>query len=230
MKALLLILGLMLADSASAARSLLQVRCERALGKPAVVLTTHQNGYSVDNTRSYRSLTSLKGNAPSNAYVLGLTRAESRLSIKSGGPLLSDIFSDVECIVPKLDVELYYTPITIFVGSEFAPGTCAYQHILAHEMRHLKTYLDYLPKVEIVVRRALSNRFDNKPLYARRGQAEAVLQREIDTGWMPWMKREMRKVESQQAAIDTHSEYMRLSRVCKGEVQSILSPAIATRR
>ena len=230
MKALLFILALLCADSASAARSLLQVRCERALGNSAVVLTTRQNGYSVDNTRSYRALTSLKGNAPSNAYVLGLTRAESRLSIKSGGPLLSDILSDAECIAPKLDVELYYTPITIFVGSEFAPGTCAYQQILAHEMRHLKTYIDYLPKVEAVVRRELSKRFDHRPLYARRGQAEAVLQREIDTGWMPWMKREMQKVERQQAAIDTQDEYMRLSRVCKGEVQSILSPAIATRR
>ena len=230
MKALLFMLMLLAADSASAARSLLQVRCERALGNPAVVLTTRQNGYMVDNSRSYRSLTSLKGNAPANAFVLGLTRAESRLSIKSGGPLLSDILSDLECIAPKLDVELYYTPITIYVGSEFAPGTCAYQHILEHEMRHLKTYLDYLPKVETVVRRALSQRFDGKPLYARRGQAEVVLQREIDTAWMPWMKREMLKVESEQARIDTRDEYMRLSRVCKGEVQSIIGPAIATRR
>jgi hypothetical protein len=229
MKALLFVLAMLCVDTASAARSLLQVRCERSVSNPAVVLTTRQNGYAIDNTRSYRSLTALKGNAPANAYVLGLTRTESRLSIRSGGPLLGDIFSGFECIAPRIEVELYYTPITIYVGSEFAPGTCAYQQILAHEMRHLKTYIDYLPKVEEVVRAALSHRFNNKPLYARKGQAEGVLQRELDTGWMPWMKREMVKVEAQQAEIDSKEEYMRLSRVCKGEVQSIIGPA-ATRR
>jgi hypothetical protein len=229
MKAPLFMLALLCADSASAARTLFQVRCEETMDKPVSVLTTRESGYTVDNSRSYKSLTAMKGNAPANAYVLGLTRTESRMQISSGGPMLSDPFSGYECIAPKIEVELYYTPIVIYVGSEFAPGTCAYQEILAHEMRHLKTYLDYLPKVELVVRKALSNRFDNKPLYAQRGQAASLLQREIDTGWMPWMKREMIKVETQQAQIDTPQEYMRLSRVCKGEVQSIIGPATRTR-
>lgn len=229
MKALLFVLAVLCTDSAWAARTLFQVHCEETMDKPISVLTTRQSGYTVDNSRSYRSLTSMKGNAPANAYVLGLTRTESRMSISSGGPMLSDPLSGYECIAPKIEVELYYTPIIIYVGSEFAPGTCAYQEILAHEMRHLKTYLDYLPKVESVVRKALSNRFDNKPLYARRGQAASLLQREIDTGWMPWMKREMVRVETQQAQIDTPQEYMRLSRVCKGEVQSIIGPATRTR-
>ena len=229
-KSLLFMLAMLFAGRALAARSLLEVRCERAVNNPAVVISTQQNGYSVDNTRSYRSLTALKGDAPANAYVLGLTRAESRMLISSAGPLLSDVFSGYECIAPKVTVQLNYAPITIFVGSEFAPGTCAYQQILAHEMRHLKTYLDYLPKVGGVVRGAMADRFENKPLYAKKGQAQAVLQREIDTSWMPWMKREMVKVEAQQAMIDTPGEYGRLSRVCKGEVQSIIGPAIGTRR
>lgn len=230
MKALLFMLAALCSGDAWAARTLFQARCEDTMDKPVSVLTTRQSGYTVDNTRSYRSLTAMKGNAPADAYVLGLTRTESRMSIRSGGPRLFDRLSGYECIAPKIEVELYYTPITIYIGSEFAPGTCAYQEILAHEMRHLKTYLDYLPKVELVVRKALSNRFDNKPLYARRDQASALLQREIDTGWLPWMKREMVKVETQQAVIDTPQEYMRLSRVCKGEVQSIIGPATGTRR
>lgn len=230
MKTLLCVLALLCTDSAWAARSLFQIRCEETMGRPVSVLQTRQNGYSVDNTRSYRSLTALKGDAPNNAFVLGLTRTESRISISSGGPMLSDFLSDYECIAPKINVEIFYTPIVVYIGREFAPGTCAYREILAHEMRHLKTYLDYLPKVELVVRKALSNRFDNKPLYAAKGQAERLLRREIDTGWMPWMKREMMKVELQQAQIDTPREYMRLSRVCKGEVQSIIGPASRTRR
>ena len=230
MKALLFVLALLCTDSAWAARSLFQVRCEETISKAVAVLSTQVNGYTVDNSRSYRSLTSLKGNAPANAYVLGLTRAQSSMEVKSGGPLLRDPLSGYECIAAKVEVKLYYTPITIYVGSEFAPGSCAYQEILAHEMRHLKTYLDHLPKVETVARKAWSDRFDNKPLYARAGQGGAALQREIDTGWLPWLKREMVKVEEQQAAIDTQQEYMRLSRICKGEVQSIIGPATGSRR
>ena len=83
MKALLFVLALLCSDSAWAARSLFQVRCEETISKAVAVLSTQVNGYTVDNSRSYRSLTSLKGNAPSNAYVLGLTRAESRLRCHS---------------------------------------------------------------------------------------------------------------------------------------------------
>jgi hypothetical protein len=229
MRTLLLVLALLCTNSAWAARGLFQIRCEDAMSKTVTVLATQDNGYTIDNTQSFRALTALKGRAPANAFVLGLTRAQGRLSIASDGALLRDPLSGTECIAPKIDVELYYTPIVIYVGKEFAPGTCAYQEILAHEMRHLKAYRDHLPKVERTVRKALSARFDNKPLYARSGQASASLKREIDTGWMPYMKRELASVEVQQAAIDTPEEYARLSRVCKGEVQSLIGPVNRTR-
>ncbi|MES2318047.1 MAG: hypothetical protein V4631_11200 [Pseudomonadota bacterium] len=228
MKALLFILALLCGGSATAA-SMFQTRCDDAMRRAVTVLTSQENGYSIDNTQSFRSLTALKGHAGANAYVLGLTRAQGRLSIGLEGELIRDPLSGYECVAPKIDVSLYYTPIVIYVGSEFEPGTCAYQEILAHEMRHLKTYLDHLPKVERTVRKALAKRFDNRPLYARSGQANASLKREIDTGWMPYMKRELASVEVQQAEIDTPEEYARLSRVCKGEVQSLIGPVNRTK-
>ncbi len=230
MKIVLLLILLGLANGAEAARTMFQVRCEDTMAKAVTVMSTRQNGYSIDNKHSYLQLTALKGQAPANAYVLGLTRTQSRLEINLNGSILQDPMSGYECISPRIGVSLYYIPIVIYIGREFKPGTCAYDEILAHEMRHLKTYLDHLPKVESVVRKALSDRFDNKPLYARSGQARAALQREVDTGWMPYMKRELVKVEHEQALIDTPQEYARLSRVCKGEVQSLIGPAQRTRR
>ena len=217
-------------DAAHAARTLFQMRCEDTMAKAVTVLSTQENGYTIDNSKSFRTLTQLKGGAPANAYVLGLTRTQSRLEINLNGSILQDPRTGYECISPRIDVSLYYIPIIIYIGSEFSPGSCAYDEILAHEMRHLKTYLDHLPKVESVVRKALSDRFDNKPLYARSGQARAALQREVDTGWMPYMKRELVKVEQKQTLIDTPQEYARLSRVCKGEVQSLIGPAQRARR
>ena len=230
MKAILFLALLCCAFPAQAARTLFQARCEDTMAKAVTVMSTQENGYSIDNSKSFRALTSLKGAAPANAYVLGLTRTQSRLEINLNGGILQDPLSGYECISPRIAVSLYYIPIIIYIGSEFSPGTCAYDEILAHEMRHLKTYLDHLPKVESVVRKALSERFDNKPLYARRGQARAALQREVDTGWMPYMKRELVRVEAKQVLIDTPQEYARLSRVCKGEVQSLIGPAKRARR
>ena len=186
------------------------------------VLSSRQQGYRLDHTRSYHDLTRMKGSARRNAYVLGLTHTESRVSIKVEGKMLSDPASGYECIAPRVEVLLYYLPIVVYVGREFPPGSCAYQEVLAHEMRHLNTYLDYLPKAEARVRAALAQRFQDKPLYARLGQAQALLQRELDTGWMSYIRSEMARVETLQAAIDSPQEYARLGKVCAGEVESLI--------
>ncbi|RSZ57892.1 hypothetical protein HF313_24155 [Massilia atriviolacea] len=234
MKFLAFALAMVCSHSCWAARTPFQVRCEDSITRAVSVLTSTQNGYSINNSISLHGLTAMKpGGGPyagrPNSFVLGLTRTESRMSIGLNGPMLSDPVSGYECVAPKITVSLYYSPIVVYVGREFPPGSCAYQEILAHEMRHLKTYLDHLPKVEVTVRAALSKRFDNKPLYAPAGRARALLQQEINTGWMTYIKNEMAKVELQQAAIDTPQEYARLSKVCKGEVQSLIRPAKRTR-
>jgi hypothetical protein len=223
MKALPALLLLALAPHAAAqARTAFQAKCEDTLGETVSVLASRQDGYRIDNTRSYHDLTRLKGRARPGTFVLGLTHTESRVSIKVGGRMLSDPASGYECIAPRIEVSLYYLPIVVYVSREFPPGSCAYQEVLAHEMRHLNIYLDYLPKAESRVRAALAQRFEAKPLYARLGHAQNLLQREIDRGWMPYIRSEMAKVETLQAAIDTPREYARLGKVCAGEVQSLI--------
>jgi hypothetical protein len=222
MKWLVLALSLLGASGAASARTAFQARCEDTIGKTASVLSARDGGYRVDNTVSLRQLARMKRVATLNSYVLGLTRTESRVSVAAGGTILQDPTTGYECVAPRIDVKLYYVPIVVYVGSEFAPGSCAYREILAHEMRHLKTYLDHLPKVEATVRAALDRRFEGKPLYAPTGQASALLQRELNGSWMAFIKGEMEKVEPLQAAIDTPQEYGRLGKVCGGEVQSLI--------
>lgn len=219
-----LVLACMLAASVAQARTPFQVRCEDTIGKTVSVLSSQENGYRIDTTRSYRTLTQMKQGAR-NSIVLGLTRTESRVSIGVGGKMLSDKVSGYECVAPRIDVDVHYLPIVIYIGSEFPPASCAYREILAHEMRHLQAYRDHLPKVEARVRAALIRRFGNKPLYAPGGQARALLQREIDTQWMPYIKAEMSLVEVVQQRIDSPQEYARLGKVCRGEVQSLIGQA-----
>lgn len=213
------------APASAQPRTPFQAQCEDTLGETISVLSTRREGYRVDNSRSYYDLTRLKGDVRRGAWVLGLTHTEARVSIKVGGRMLTDQASGYECVAPRIDVNLFYAPILIYVSREFPPGSCSYQEVLAHELRHLRTYQDFLPRAESVVRARLAARFAGKPLYAPIGQARSLLQREVDRSWMPYIKREMEKVEVLQAAIDTPQEYARLGKVCAGEVQSLLRQA-----
>jgi hypothetical protein len=168
-------------------------------------------------------LTVMKGVASSNSFVLGLTRTESRVQIATNGKILQDPSSGYECIAPQIVVELTYAPVKIYVGKEFPKGTCGYDVILAHEMRHMKAYMDHLPRVEEKVRNALAKRFGNKPLYAPSGTAQSALSHEINSGWLSYIKAEMAKVEVLQEAIDSPVEYARLGKACNGEIQKVLN-------
>ncbi|MGX4642316.1 hypothetical protein [Massilia sp. SYSU DXS3249] len=222
---LLLALAFLCFLAPASARTAFQARCEDTIGESVSRLSSKHEGYRVDNSYSFHGLSALKGNRAPGSYVLGLTHTESRVAIGVQGRMLTDPATGYECVVPRLDVKLHYLPIVVYVGREFAPGTCAYREILAHELRHRDIYLGFLPRAEKIVGDALARRFEGKPLYAPRGQARDLLQREIDTGWMPFIKREMGKVERLQAAIDTPQEYARLGKVCAGEVQSLIRPA-----
>jgi hypothetical protein len=224
----LLALLLLFAADEAAARTSFQARCEaRQLGldtdsRPTGVnVESHDSGYRVDNRLSYRTLTRMKQEAP-NGYVLGLTRAESRVAVSVEGAIVASPETGEECLLPQVGVRLFYPAIVIYIGSEFVPGSCAYREILAHEMRHLNAYIDYLPKVESRVRETLARRFDARPVYAPQGQSLRRVEQEFNGRWMPFIKQEMAKAKALQAGIDSPGEYARLSKVCQGEVQSLI--------
>ena len=220
-------LALFAASGLASARTTFEASCDDAARDAGATFSTRASGWRIDNTVSYRDLTRMKRPGVRNGYVLGLTRTESRVAIQVDGTLLASPDGRAECVMPRIAVSLYYQPIVVYVGREFEPESCAYREILAHEMRHLKSYLDYLPAVEQRVRARLGGRFAGKPLYARTGASRMLLQREIDRNWMPYIKGEMGRVEKLQAAIDSPQEYARLSKVCQGEVQSLIG---STRR
>ena len=221
---MLILFLLFFAGSASAARTPFQARCEDDIGQTVSLLTARQSGYSLNHDLSYRALTRMKEPGLANTVVLGLTKTQSRIEIKLAGAVLQDAVSGYECVAPQITVRLFYDPIVIYVGREFPVDGCAYGQILAHELRHMKVYLDHLPVVEKLVRAALAHRFEAKPLYAPSGTARSTLEHEVNSGWLPYIKAEMAKVELQQAQIDSAQEYARLKASCNGEINRIVGP------
>jgi hypothetical protein len=220
-------LGLLATVPAVHARTPFQDRCDAEAAGAVATVTSQDHGWRIDNSLSFRTLTAMKRPRVTNGWVLGLTHTESRITVKVDGKQFEDAAGGYECVLPRVDVGLDYVPIVVYVGREFAPGTCAYREVLAHEMRHLKSYQAMLPTVGETVRAKLANRYAGKPLFARTGQARGMLQNEIDAVWLPYVRNEMARIERLQLEIDTPQEYARLSKVCHGEVQSLIA---STRR
>lgn len=223
-RAVALLCGLAAANAAAAApaRTPFQIRCEDTISKTISVLSAQANGYTINNQLPYRALTLKTGSIDGRSETLGLTVTRAQYSAKLGGPILQDPVSGYECVAPRVEITLNYSPVLIYVGNEFAPGTCAYNGILAHELRHLKAYMDNLVRVEKVVRAALNKRFEARPLYAPSGTAQSALQHEINSVWFPFIQAEFDKGKPEQAKIDTPQEYARLADSCNGEIRQIV--------
>jgi hypothetical protein len=210
------------AAAAVAERTPFQIRCEDTIRKTVSVLSSKQNGYTINNQLPYRALTLKTGSIDGRMQTLGLTVTQGRFSANMDGAILQDPVSGYECIAPKVEIKLYYSPVMIYVGNEFVPGSCAYKTILAHEERHLDAYVENLVRVEKVVGDALSKRFEGKPLYAPSGTAMSALQHEINSTWFPFIQNEFDKGKAKQALIDTPEEYARLGKSCNGEINEIM--------
>lgn len=207
----------------AAERTPFQIRCEDTISKTISVLSTTSNGFTINNQLPYRALTLKTGSIDGRTETLGLTVTRAQYAATMGGPILQDKVSGYECVAPRVEIKLNYSPVLIYVGNEFVPGSCAYKVILEHEQRHLKAYMDNLARVEKVVRDALNRRFEGKPLYAPSGTAQSALQHEINSVWMRFISDEFDKGKAEQAKIDTPQEYARLADSCNGEIRDIVN-------
>ncbi|MYM75738.1 hypothetical protein GTP56_26595 [Duganella sp. FT134W] len=225
MKPWMACLLLLAAGSVQAAqqRTPFQVRCEDTISKTVSVLSSKQNGFTINNQLPYRALTARTGSMDNRMQTLGLTVTKGIYRATLGGPILQDPASGYECVAPRVTIQLNYSPVLIYVGNEFAPGTCAYKEILTHEQRHLKAYMDNLARVEKVVTAALNKRFAGQPMYAPSGTAMSALEHEINGTWFPFIQAEFDKGKIEQANIDTPQEYARLAQTCNGEIAAIMN-------
>lgn len=215
---------LLLGSVQAAERTPFQARCEDSIAKSISVLKASEEGYTVNNQLSYRALTARTGSMDRRMETLGLTVTQGMHKAKvSSGPVLQDAASGYECIAPRVEIQLYYSPVRIYVGNEFAPGSCAYEEVLAHEMRHLKAHMDNLARVQKVVGEALNKRFGGQPLYAPSGTAMSALEHEINSTWFNFIRDEFAKGKPEQEKIDSPEEYARLGKACNGEIAQILA-------
>lgn len=193
------------------------------LPPPSVTLKRLDEAITVDTSYGYKSLTVLGADlVRSGNHVLGLTRGKATVGIESKTISYRDRSKRWECASPQLMVTYGFSPMTVYVASEFAQGSCAYNEVFEHEQRHVKVYREHLIRIERDLAETLNRRFaTGGPWRGAVGQANELLQREIADRWIPYIKREIARVETEQALIDTPEEYARVAKSCHGEVSRL---------
>jgi len=197
--------------------------CER-LPPPSITLKRFEEPISLDTTYGYKSITVLAStlNRAENR-VLGLTRGTARVQFETKTALIIDRTSRWECASPQIAVFYGFSPMKVYVANEFAKGSCAYNEIYRHELRHVKTYQEHLANIEKDLSDALTRRFaTGAPWRSPVGQTRLTLERELNERWLPFITREIERVESAQALIDTPEEYARVSASCNGDIKRLV--------
>jgi len=196
--------------------------CER-LPAPSVTVTRLEEPITINTQYGYRELTHLGSDiARTGQAILGLTRGKARASFSVTMTRHPDKTRRWECASPQILLTYGFSPMTIYVAKEIPKGTCAYDEVLRHEMRHVTAYRSHLAAIEPKVREALTARFvTGEPWRGPLGQPPRQLQREISERWQPYMEHEINLGMAAQKEIDAPEEYARVLDSCNGEIRRL---------
>lgn len=217
------LLGLALLFAAQPLRAAGEDACEQ-LPKPSVTVKRLEEPAIRYNTGyGYRTLSNIgRDKLQPGGQILGLTRTQSVAQFSLTTPALVDASRRYECASPQITLSIGFRQMTVYVGKEFPVGSCAYKEILEHEMRHVKAYQDHLAAVEKVVQQDIARRFASDGIWrGEAGGSLARVSRELDERWLPYVNRELRKVDEAQSLIDAPEEYARLAEACNGEIRKL---------
>lgn len=207
---------------AHAATPTFEQRCQAEMAKMSIEIHAEQNGYKIYNNVSARILSEKGMHNYSSELLMGLTDLNSVIEIYFDGKVLVDAESGKECLAPQIDVVLRYNQMRVYVAREFSEYSCPYHEMLGHELRHVQIYQEQLPKVGERVRAAMQARFSQSVLTAAQGQVKATLDHELDSYWLPYIRRELNQVEQMQRNFDSKEETFRLSNSCFGQTSSAM--------
>ena len=170
----------------------------------------------LDRSQTRVALGGFAPHGPGQA-ILGVMRA--RLEVESTATYGRVAGAGGVCIwVERVEVLLRYRSLDLFVAKEYAPASCAYRAILAHEQQHAeiaRTYVNrYAPRIRQALASLLIPKATKPVAAASRETAEAKVDAVLERLVAPVVGELEREMNKAQAAIDTPRSYQGVFRQC----------------
>lgn len=149
--------------------------------------------------------------------VLGLATARLRVTVDAS--YKSRQVADAHCIwISALDAKLHYTALDLYIAAEYAPASCPYKAILAHERKHVEIARRHLEGTVRELRSALAALSVPKAsapvLVERPAEARAEMEAMVSALLEPVLARARRTLAEAQNEADSAEEYRRILRQC----------------
>lgn len=176
-------------------------------------VTSEKVSFIVDTSKSYSELTEM---AKGKNITVGLTSADlkSKVSFTSDGIKSRD---GQVCLKPKVDVNLTFNPMIVYVAKEFINNPCKYNVIYDHEMKHVAVFENHLETAKQAIILELTRNFGNKLyIFETEEKANYDIKEATDLYLSKLAQDQMENVRHLQEQVDSEDEYKRLDAMCGG--------------
>jgi len=185
---------------------------------------------SYDYSASIADITALASDAHHTIHegmTLGLTRYEPVLEFRVPvkGVRLPDGLACAH--VDHVDVTVGYRNVTVYVANEIPQGTCGFDEVMGHEMKHIavnRQLLDeYAPRISAELAAYLKQNGVFREVDG--DYAVAVLHEKLQSIIRNIVTDMTTENQARQHDVDTPAEYRRVSMSCNGQIRAIASRA-----
>ncbi|GAA6143756.1 hypothetical protein NBRC116584_35740 [Hydrogenophaga sp. 5NK40-0174] len=192
--------------------------CEAQLPATSIRVETNSAPIRLRNDRSIAALTAVRRMQKPDMFTVGLTEVRIETRIESRSRMMVHGNRISACMRPQFTVYLSLDPHTVSVASEFSEHSCAFNHIKAHETRHVEVNQRALDEAARELEFAMREAFGDQPIHGSPEELKAWLPAHIRDEWMPWVRAQMDGTLQLHRQIDTPQEYARNQEVCSGAI------------
>lgn len=126
------------------------------------------------------------------------------------------------CVLPSVQIIVDPGFQTIYISDALPPGSCSYEEIRKHELRHVAINREASAQAAALMQKRLISRISSVALHLTPAQVERQLTDIVYKEEVPVIRDHLKKqVDTDHAAHDSHEEYARLNNSCNKELQKL---------
>lgn len=196
--------------------------CESKLPATDVKIEVKEANIVEDYSQGIKALTANPNHETRGSYILGDTEFSSRLAFSFGLNSMKEQNTGMACYRPTVHLTLEVPSHLVHIASEFPPGSCAFDHIKAHEYLHVKVNREAIWYAATTIQAEFQAQLGEGIIYSKDVESgkrlEAQLNEAMKTYWLPRLQEILDGAQSRHQFIDTPEEYARSTTACNGSI------------